>query len=180
MGRCIRQRSRVHSGALLLIPADCSHESTALECKPALKHRLGHLANVIANGCAGTDPFWHDTKESGRATGGQSNQLRSINPHHSTLLVSRAQTPAFIPTGNCTVWVQGISVRIELGLLGVLCQQALRVAASVGDGRRTANFCGFPETRSFLLAFCPPPWYWDIVRPLEQILSLQMSVNIVG
>lgn len=80
MGQRIRQHSRVHGAALLLIPADCSHERAALECKPALKHRLGNLANVIANGCAGTDPFWHDTKESGRATGGQSNQLRSVNP----------------------------------------------------------------------------------------------------
>lgn len=86
---------------------------------------------------------------------------------HSTLLVSRAQTPVLIPTGNCTVWVQGISVRVELGLAGVLCQQALTLIAAVGDRKHAANFCGFPETTSFLLAFCSPPCYWVIVTPLE-------------
>lgn len=99
---------------------------------------------------------------------------------HSTLLVSRAQIPVFIPAGNCTVGVQGISVRIELGLLRVLCQQALTVIASVGDRKHAVNFCGFPETRSFLLAFCPPPWYWVIVTSLEQIPSLQVGVSTVA
>ena len=84
MGGCIRQCSCVHSGALLLSPADCmraSHESTALECSAGTETQAWPSGYVIANGCAGTDPFWHDTKESGRATGGQSNQLRSVNPH---------------------------------------------------------------------------------------------------
>lgn len=96
------------------------------------------------------------------------------------LLVSRAQTPVLIPTGNRTVWVRGISVGIELGLLGASCQQALTIIASVGDRKHAVNFCGFPATRSFLLASCPPPWYWVTVTPLEQVLSLQMGLNTVA
>lgn len=62
-----------------------------------LKRRLGHLANVTANGCAGTDAFWHDTKESGRAAGGQSNQLRSDNPH-SQRVISEQSTDSSVHT----------------------------------------------------------------------------------
>lgn len=175
-----QQRSRVHGGALLLIPADCSRERAALECKPALKHRLGHLANVFANGCAGTDPFWRSTKESGRATGGQSNQLRSVNPHSQCVISEQSTNSSVHSHWKLRVGVLGISVRIELGLLGLLCQQALTLIANVGDRRHAVNFCGFPETRFFLLAVCPPPWYWVIVTPLEQIPILQMGVNTVA
>lgn len=177
-GRCIRQHSRVHSRALLLIPADCSHQRTALECKPALKHRLGHLANVMANGCAGTDPFWQDTKESGRAPGGRSNQLRSANPHSDISeqsTGSSAQTHWKLHRGSAENFCED-----RAGLLRALCQQALTVIASVGDRKHAVNFWGFPETRSFLLAFCPPPRYWVIMTPLEQVLSLHMGVNTVA
>lgn len=34
----------------------------------------------MGRGRAGTDQFWRDMKQSGRATGGQSNQQRSLNP----------------------------------------------------------------------------------------------------
>lgn len=34
----------------------------------------------MGRGRAGTDQFWRDMKQSGRATGGQSKQQRSVNP----------------------------------------------------------------------------------------------------
>lgn len=36
--------------ALLLIPVVCSHEQAALDSKCPNKHRLVHLASMIANG----------------------------------------------------------------------------------------------------------------------------------
>lgn len=66
VGRCIRQRSRVHSRALLLIPADCSHERAALERKPALKHRLGHLASDCKCMCRYWSILaWHKREQEG-------------------------------------------------------------------------------------------------------------------
>lgn len=132
MGWCIRQRSHVHSGALLLIPADCSHESIALECKPALKHRLGHLANVIANGCAGTDPFWHDTKESGRATGGQSNQLRSVNPHSQDAISEQSSDSSVHTHGKLHCVGAGNFSEDRAGLAGSL----------VPTGSESSSKCG--------------------------------------
>lgn len=76
------------------------------------------------------------------------------------------------------MWAQGVSVREQLGLLGVLCQQALRVVTGVGVGRHGFDFCGVPGARSFLLAFCPPPWHWEVVSPLEQGLPLQMVKDL--
>lgn len=48
----------------------------------APKHRLVHLASMIANGwrSAGTDWFWHDTGYSGSVTGGRANEQRNVNP----------------------------------------------------------------------------------------------------
>lgn len=93
-----RRRCRISGGAVHQAAQSCPQRSSAADSSRlqswesctwvqacTLKHSLGHLANVIANGCAGTHAFWHDTKETRGVAGGLSNQLRSVNPHSQSV-----------------------------------------------------------------------------------------------
>lgn len=81
--------------------ADSSSLRAAVVCKPALKHRLGHLANVIANG-------WRDVQVlisssmtrngvGGRLEASQTSREALIFTHR-VLLVSRAQIVSSVNT----------------------------------------------------------------------------------
>lgn len=70
------QRSFAADSSSLQSRASCS---CVQACTETQTWPSGQRDCKWVEGRAGTDQFWHDTKRSGRATGGQSKQQRSVN-----------------------------------------------------------------------------------------------------
>lgn len=67
------------------------------------------------------------------------------------------------------MWAQGVSAGPAEGLLLADSKRNIR--------RHRFDFCGAAEESSFLLAFCPLPQHYSVLRPLELGLCLQLGVS---